>query len=81
MVVSIDFCGMQRSLVQVDSISVPIQPQTRVDDILEYIKNQYPVLPLDKNMIMATVNQKAVPLDKVLRANDKVSFLPHIGGG
>ncbi len=81
MVVSIDFFGMQRSLIRLDSIEVPVQEQTRVTDILAYVKKQYPDLPLDEDMIMATVNQEAVSLDRVLKPNDSVSFLPHIGGG
>jgi molybdopterin converting factor small subunit len=32
-------------------------------------------------MVLITVNQKAASLDRVLQANDTVSFLPPIAGG
>jgi len=52
-----------------------------VNDVLEYVRNRYPALNLDEEMILITVNQKIAPLDRVLRANDTVSFLPFISGG
>ena len=81
MVVSIEFFGMQRVITKIDSIYMPITQKSRVNDALEYVRHQYPGLHLKEGTILITVNQEMVSLDKVLRANDTVSFLPFISGG
>ena len=81
MVVSIEFLGMQRVVAKTYSIDMPITEETRVNDALEYVRHLYPDLHLDEGMILITVNQKIASLDRILRANEKVSFLPFIGGG
>ncbi|MFC1906526.1 MoaD/ThiS family protein [Chloroflexota bacterium] len=81
MVVSIEFYGTQRVITKTDGIAMPITEKTRVNDALEYVRRQYPTLPLDEGMVLVTVNQEMAPLDRILRANDTVSFLPFIHGG
>ncbi len=81
MVISVDFNGMQRSTTQTDKIDVKIVNQSKVTDVLQYVKHQYPELHLDEDMILVTVNQEVASLDRVLEADDEVSFVPHIGGG
>ncbi len=81
MVVSVDFCGRQRTLTRKGRIDVPLVQKTRVRDVLAHVKNLFPELALSTKSILATVNHEVTDLDRVLRANDKVSFLPHIGGG
>jgi molybdopterin converting factor small subunit len=81
MVVSIKFHGMQRLITNTDSIDIPITGKTRVNDALEYVKQKYPALHLDEGTIIVSVNLEIAPLDRVLRDNDTVSFLPNIAGG
>ena len=81
MVVSIDFCGMQRVVTQKNSIDMPLVEKTSVADALEFVRSQYPDLHLDVEMVLITVNQKTASLDRLLKANDTVSFLPPIAGG
>jgi len=81
MVVSIEFFGIQRVVTKTGGIDVPISENTSVIDVLEYIREQYPGIPLDDKMILIVVNQEMAALDTVLRANDTVSFIPSIGGG
>ena len=81
MEVSIEFLGMQRVVTKTYSITMPIKEKTKVNDALEYVRQQYPELPLDKEGVLVTVNQKIASLDSVLRANDTISFLPFISGG
>jgi len=81
MVVSIEFYGTQRVITKTDGIAMPITGKTRVNDALEYVRRQYPTLPLDEGMVLVTVNREMAPLDRILRANDTVSFLPFIHGG
>ncbi len=81
MVVSIEFFGTQRAITQTPRMDMPITENTRVNDVLECVRHQYPTLHLDEEMILITVNQEIASLDRSLRDNDTVSFLPFISGG
>jgi molybdopterin converting factor small subunit len=81
MIVSIEFLGMQRTMTGADSIEVPITKKSRVDDVLEYVRSNYPQLQLDEGMVLVTVNQEIAPRDRVLKPDDIISFLPFISGG
>ncbi len=81
MVISIDFCGTQRSITRTDKIDISLFNRARVADVLNLLRNMYPDLPLNEKTVTATVNLEISSMDRVLEANDKVSFLPHIGGG
>jgi molybdopterin converting factor small subunit len=79
--ISIEFFGMQRAITKIDRIAMPITENMKVTDVLEYVRNRYPSLPLDKGMVLITVNQEMASLDTMLNANDTVLFLPFISGG
>ena len=81
MVVSIKFHGMQRIVTNTDSLDMPITEKTRVNDALEYVRQQYPALHLEEDMVVVAVNLEIASLDRILRDNDTVSFLPNIAGG
>ena len=81
MMVSIKFLGMQRLLTNTDSINMPITDKTMVNDALEYVRQQYPDLPLEEGMVLVTVNLEIATLDRILRDKDTISFLPLIAGG
>ena len=81
MIVSIEFLGMQRVVTNTGSIDMPITGKTRVNDALEYVRQQYPGLYLEEGMIFVAVNLEIASLDRILRDNDTVSFLPIIAGG
>jgi molybdopterin converting factor small subunit len=81
MVVSIKFLGMQRVVTNTDSIDMPITGKTRVNDALEYVRQQYPALSLEEGMVLVAVNLEVASLDRILRDKDTVSFLPLIAGG
>ncbi|MCJ7828775.1 MAG: MoaD/ThiS family protein [Dehalococcoidia bacterium] len=81
MMVSIKFLGMQRTVTNTDSIDMPITDKTKVNDALEYVRQQYPSLPLEEGMVIVTVNLEIATLDRILRDKDTISFLPLIAGG
>ncbi|MBC8274012.1 MAG: MoaD/ThiS family protein [Chloroflexi bacterium] len=81
MVVSIKFHGMQRVVTNTDSIDMPITEKTTVNDALEYVRQLYPSLHLEEGTIVVAVNLEIASLDRILRDNDTVSFLPNIAGG
>ena len=81
MVISIDFSGSQRAVTKTHRMRMPITHTTKVTDVLDYVRRHFPDLHLHKHTIIAVVNHEAAPLDKVVRPNDTVAFLPPIGGG
>jgi len=82
MIVSVSFFGLQRKLAQTDQIQVSLSSKIqRVADLFSYIREKYPELSLSEEVVLVVVNDHASSLDRRLRANDEVSFLPHIGGG
>ena len=81
MVVSIEFLGNQRNITQLPCIEMPISEATRLADALAYVKNQYPELELEEGTTLITVNNEMATLDKLLKANDKILFMPYIHGG
>jgi molybdopterin converting factor small subunit len=81
MKVSIEFFGAQRVIAKTDRIDMPIMEDTTVNDVLEYIRGQYPGLHLEEGMVIVTVNRQIASRDRVLHTGDTVSFLPFISGG
>jgi len=81
MAASIKFHGMQRVVTNTDSIDMPITEKTRVNDALEYVRQLYPALHLEEGTVIVAVNLEIASLDRILRDNDTVSFLPNIAGG
>jgi molybdopterin converting factor small subunit len=81
MVVSIELFGIQRDIAKIEKVIMPITEKTPLRNALEYIRKLYPDLVLDENMILMTVNHELASLDRVLKSNDTVFILPHIGGG
>ena len=81
MVVFIEFVGNQKDIAKIDKISLPLSSKMPVRDALEHVVQRYPALPLDRESMLITVNHEVVSPDKLLKPNDVVCFLPHIGGG
>jgi molybdopterin converting factor small subunit len=79
--VLVELFGVQRDITQMESVYMPITGKTLVRDVIVYMREKYPALALDEHSILATVNHELASLDKGLKANDIVCFLPPIGGG
>jgi len=79
--VLVELFGVQRDIAQTDSINMPITGTTLVRDVIVYMRKKYPALPLDEHSVLPTVNHELASLDRGLKANDIVCFLPPIGGG
>jgi molybdopterin converting factor small subunit len=81
MYVSVTFLGLQRAQAQTDQIKVPLSKETRVADLLSYLRERYPNLPFPDDGILVAVNNKLSSMEKVLKNKDNVTFLPFLGGG
>jgi molybdopterin converting factor small subunit len=81
MVVSISFNGLQRKVTSTDQIQVAISEKTRVTDVLSYVQECYPDIPIDKDAILVMINNELSNPEQFLKENDQICFVPHIGGG
>ena len=81
MTVSVNFYGTQRKLTSTEEMKIPLNKKTRVGDVLHHIKECYPQLPLSEDVVLVMVNNQVTSLDQILKTDDKISFIPHIGGG
>lgn len=81
MVVSISFNGLQRKVTSRDQIQVSVSERTRVTDVLRYIRECYPDIPINKKAVIVMINSELSNLEQVVKENDQICFIPHIGGG
>lgn len=81
MVVSVSFNGVQRKVTSTDQIQVSVSGRTCVNDVLRFIRECYPNIVINKDAVLVTINSEISDLDQVLKANDQICFIPHIGGG
>ena len=80
--ISVSFFGVQRDMIKTNQVQIPLSERIRVvEDLFKYIKEEYPELPLSKESVLVTVNDHVSPLDRELKSDDEVFFMPHIGGG
>jgi molybdopterin converting factor small subunit len=79
--VTIELLGTQRAVAGIDSIHMPLGERTRAKDVFRFLRTNYPEMDLDDNKLQLAVNHEIVSLERVLKANDTVFLIPHIGGG
>jgi len=80
-VISVNFHGIQRMVTQTNEMQLSLSKGTRVDHVLDAVQERFPKLPLQKEDLLITVNDQVSTTDHLLKESDKVSLLPHIGGG
>jgi molybdopterin converting factor small subunit len=73
--------GLQRKLARTNQIQIPLFEKARVIDVLTHIKKSYPELPFPEETLLVVVNHKLATMEKILKHNDNVIFLPFLGGG
>ena len=81
MVISVNFHGHQRMVTQTGEVEISLSNGNRVDQALAAVLERYPTLPLQMEDLLVTVNDKVSTLDQLLKEKDKISLMPHIGGG
>lgn len=78
---SVEFMGTQRNLTGKSLVEISIIDFPLISDVLEHISSSFPSLYMNSYNTMVTVNDEISPADRVLKAGDKIVFLPVIGGG
>jgi molybdopterin converting factor small subunit len=81
MVVSVHFLGLHRKIAKTDEVKVPLSRETRVNDLLRHLNERYPDLSLNPVDFIISVNDQMSGPDQILKADDNIAILPHIGGG
>jgi len=81
MYVSVSLLGLQRTLTRTDKIQVPISEGRCVADVLAYLKESYPKLPLPDAALLVMVNDRVATMERILESRDNITFLPFLGGG
>lgn len=81
MVVSVHFLGLHRKLAKADKIKIPLMEESRVNDLLSYLKEKHPELSLSGDEFIVSVNDRVSDPDQILKADDNIAIVPHIGGG
>ena len=81
MVVSVHFLGHHRKLARAEKITIPLSEETRVRELLGHLNYQYPELSLNNDDFIVSVNDRLSGPDQILKADDIIAILPHIGGG
>ena len=79
--VSVRFYGVQRALAGIPEVLVPLFENGRISDVYLHIKGRFPALQLNSEDMLITVNNRISSMDEILSPDDRVTFLPHIGGG
>ena len=81
MKVSVQFHGVHRAITRVNKIRFALTSNARVSDLLNHIQCTYPDLKLSQDDIMVSINNQVSTVNHHLKAEDTISFLPHVGGG
>ena len=81
MKVSVQFHGVHRAITRVNEIRFALDSNARVSDLFKHIQCTYPDLELSRDDIMISINDQVSTMNHSLHAEDKISFLPHVGGG
>lgn len=78
--ISVLLFGITRDIVGQDSVSCPLPPGSRVIDLLETLKQQYPRLG-DIRSLLVAVNSEYAEADTVLSSKDEIALIPPVSGG
>jgi len=81
MTVSVQFHGRHRMMTRRSEIRIPVSEDTRVKDVITYVSDRYPDLQLGDDKVLVVVNNSVTSMDQALNPNDKIAFLPPVGGG
>ena len=81
MVVSVSLHGMQRRMVQRRELQISLSDGSQVNQVIDYIQERFPELPIHREEILITVNGRVSTANQELKQEDQISLLPHIGGG
>ena len=81
MTISVKLTGMQQVVAGTSVVEMPVTGYSTVRDVLDYVNKKYPKLAISTNSMFIVIDHQIVTLDRALRADDTIEFIPAIGGG
>jgi hypothetical protein len=79
--VTIELLGTQRAVAGIDCIDMPIGEGTTAKEVFYFLKTNFPEMDLDEQKLLLAISHEVVSPERVLKANETVFLVPHIGGG
>ncbi len=79
--VLLELNGSQRSILKKDKIKIRLRGGRQVKDLISYIQSSMPNIFPRYAGYTVFVNNLPAPFEQELKDNDKISFIPHLGGG
>ncbi len=83
MVVKVRFFAVLKNLVGKDELSIEIDKETTLAQLIEKLQEELPVLKdlLSERRVLISVNQETAEKHCLIRNGDEVAFLPPFAGG
>ena len=81
MIVSVQFHGLHRMVTQKSEMEVSLARNAQVRDAMLHVSDCFPDLQLREGRVFVLVNNKVSGMSHPLSHNDKITFLPPVGGG
>ena len=78
--ISVLLFGITRDLTGQSAVSVSLQKNARVVDLLEQLHQQFPVLTGIRSLLVA-VNGEYAETDQLLNPTDEIALIPPVSGG
>lgn len=81
--VKVRFFAVLKHLVGKDELSLEIEKETTLAELIEKLQEELPVLKdlLSERKILISVNQEAAEKNCLIRNGDEIAFLPPFAGG
>ena len=81
MVIIVRAFAVYREMLGGKQLSIEIENNSSVDDVLILLQNLYPATSSVINVSMFAVNQKYVEKNHILIDNDELALIPPVSGG
>ena len=81
MIITIRAFAIYRELLGKDELSLNIENNSTVEDVLEHLKKLYPKTSSLINISMFAVNQQYREITHILIDHDELALIPPVSGG
>lgn len=81
MKIKIRFFASHREIVGKNEIELEIKIDTKVGDVVEKIKNQFPELKKQESTTIIVLNHNIAKMDTVIKEGDIIALFPPVSGG
>ncbi len=79
--VIVKFFASARDIVGEKDLTVELDKESKVDDLMEQLYDQYPDLEDMKEQLLISVNKDRTDKDENLKDGDEIAVMPPVTGG